>query len=653
MAQIPQNRQFQEAKVPSHWGTSERRYAQSVNDLFERLFYMFGRLSKDDLSKPLNKEITDATGNILRIETDVDNVTLTLSTVQGDVSSLTLTTQEFATRITNAEGDLSALEQTAQQFGVRLQNAEDDVTTLEATAQGLQTSVTNLGNTKNRTYINAIAPSVGLIAGDLWIDTANGNLLKRYNGSAWVAVQDGAISIAQQQADKIQWLVASGTSAANMTLTSQLYSLMASNIDLSANESIKLAVQVGGTNLIKNSKFAGSAVGWAASDAILSQNADFLRFTTNNPTGTSGIFSNTNYKPADIVVGETYTITIKARMTTGTPIYVSLNGKNNLAFSGFTWSPGPSQIQSRTFVADETTRANIIIFKWAEPNGGIVDLYWIKLERGNKGSDWSPHPEDPASGVKTSKVTIDGTGIAMTTGGAFTTTSQNFNIDAAGNVTMKGQVEAASGKIGGFTISGNKLVDTATGGTKAQFDPTTGTLILNDLEITQEDYFLTFRSRFVNKLRYFDFSNPNGSFVFRASHPDSPSYMTRFDIEMPTAGNPYGRTYNYGDSYIDGNCSAQSFTDRTPAYFGNALDELRWTSGSRSKGIDHSSLPKFAQKTIIGTRINEDGEKEDYQEEGRDLGAMVSVLTRAVQQLADKVDSQQRLIEDLNRRVSA
>ena len=275
-----------------------------------------------------------------------------------------------------------------------------------------------------------------------------------------------------------------------------------------------------------------------------------------------------------------------------------------------------------------------------------------QLEQGNTITPWKLAEEDPASGVKTSKVTIDGTGIAMTTGGTFTVGSQNFNIDAAGNVTMKGQVEASAGKIGGFTISGNKLVDTATGGTKAQFDPTTGTLILNDLEITQEDAFLTFRSRFVNKLRYFNFMNPNGGIILQTFNPNQPpgdeTWMTRFDIEMPTAAKPDGRTYNYGDSYIAGNCSALSFTDRTPAYFGDALDELRWTSGSRSKGIDHSSIPKFAQKKVLATRLLEDGSKEEYEEEARDLGAMVSVLTRAVQQLTEITERQQKQIDQLS-----
>ena len=75
---------------------------------------------------------------------------------------------------------------------------------------------------------------------------------------------------------------------------------------------------------------------------------------------------------------------------------------------------------------------------------------------------------------------------------------------------------------------------------------------------------------------------------------------------------------------------------------------MRWTSGSRSKGIDHSSIPKFAQKKVLATRLLEDGSKEEYEEEARDLGAMVSVLTRAVQQLTEITERQQKQIDQLS-----
>ena len=50
---------------------------------------------------------------------------------------------------------------------------------------------------KNRTFLQATAPT-GSSAGDLWIDTGNGNAVKRWNGSAWVdsTVASGAIGTA-------------------------------------------------------------------------------------------------------------------------------------------------------------------------------------------------------------------------------------------------------------------------------------------------------------------------------------------------------------------------------------------------------------------------------------------------------------------------
>jgi hypothetical protein len=79
--------------------------------------------------------------------------------------------------------------------------------------------------------------------------------------------------------------------------------------------------------------------------------------------------------------------------------------------------------------------------------------------------------------------------------------------------------------------------------------------------------------------------------------------------------------YGNGDVWVAANLSAASFTDRTKGYSGNALKDL---AGVRAKDgeVDHDTLPEFAK--------SDDG--------GRDLGAMISILTVAVQQLAERLD---------------
>ena len=66
-----------------------------------------------------------------------------------------------------------------------------DSATAQATADG-----------KAKTYVQDNEPTGGAYnIGDLWIDTNEGNKLYRYNGTAWVSAQDGAISTAQSTAN--------------------------------------------------------------------------------------------------------------------------------------------------------------------------------------------------------------------------------------------------------------------------------------------------------------------------------------------------------------------------------------------------------------------------------------------------------------------
>jgi len=95
--------------------------------------------------------------------------------------------------------------------------------------------------------------------------------------------------------------------------------------------------------------------------------------------------------------------------------------------------------------------------------------------------------------------------------------------------------------------------------------------------------------------------------------------------------------FSTGDVDFNGDITAASYSDNTPAY------------------EDHNSLPVFAQKTIKKPKYqdkkdekgkaikNEDGEiEQEYvgtqETKGRDLGAMISILTKAVQELTQRVE---------------
>jgi len=111
-----------------------------------------------------------------------------------------------------------------------------------------------------------------------------------------------------------------------------------------------------------------------------------------------------------------------------------------------------------------------------------------------------------------------------------------------------------------------------------------------------------------------------------------------------------------GNAYIVGNVSADSFTDRTPFYDGNALEELSKISGIDGE-IDHDTLPEFAQ--VKKLKVVEKETFEDYsnieiiEETERDLGNMISILTKGIQEQIEVNTKQQQEIEFLKAEIQA
>jgi hypothetical protein len=100
---------------------------------------------------------------------------------------------------------------------------------------------------RNRTFLyDGVHAITGMNIGDLRIDrtpVTGKNKLTRWNGTIWDDARDAAVAVSEQTATQMTWIVASGSSQANMTLTDRLYQLMAENINLEATGRIMLAVK--------------------------------------------------------------------------------------------------------------------------------------------------------------------------------------------------------------------------------------------------------------------------------------------------------------------------------------------------------------------------------------------------------------------------
>lgn len=140
-------------------------------------------------------EVGDYVPNLLAAETErVNGIRQEFRAANGKMES----------KIESVEGGLSSLTQTVRGFDTRIENAEGAVSTLSQTVNSFQTR----------------------------IQTAEGN-----------------ISTLTQTAGKIEWLIKSGTSASNFTMTDRAIKLVADNINLSGYVTITALGTAGKTTI--------------------------------------------------------------------------------------------------------------------------------------------------------------------------------------------------------------------------------------------------------------------------------------------------------------------------------------------------------------------------------------------------------------------
>lgn len=129
-------------------------------------------------------------------------------------------------------------------------------------------------DTKVTTYLSAstappATPAGGFTVGDMWMQTDQGNLLKRWSGSAWVSVQLGDAAISGVSGAKI----GSGISASNVTtgtLTGTLVGtgVNAANVSTGTMSGARVGAGINAAN-VDNGTLAGARVGAGVAPSVL------------------------------------------------------------------------------------------------------------------------------------------------------------------------------------------------------------------------------------------------------------------------------------------------------------------------------------------------------------------------------------------------
>lgn len=198
---------------------------------------------------------------------------------------------------------------------------------------------------------------------------------------------ESAKTTAEQTASKFSWLVKSGTSATDFTLTDRTAQLVANNINLNglvtfngldsntqnkindANSKID-NLKIGGRNLIK--------------DSYINMN--------------SGIYGFAN-RSVDLVKGTTYTMSFCGHTTSDdTELRVYIYDSSWKDSKAVRTTSKTDVVMSFQFTPTKTEVYTISAYSYKSQNvsGANVHLKWYKLEIGNKATDWTPAPEDKA-----------------------------------------------------------------------------------------------------------------------------------------------------------------------------------------------------------------------------------------------------------------
>ena len=296
----------------------------------------------ETVSKTLNTVKQTADSN----SANISELSKTVST-KADGSTVTALT----TRMSNAEQNLDGFKTTVSKTYVTSQTYNEKVTNLESgisAAQGTANTAKSTADSATTTANTAKSTA----------DTASNT------ASVAKSTAEGAVSTANTAKNTADGAVSTANSAKTTADAAK------SSVD---------NLEIGGRNLFRKTDTPQS-------------NNDYLT-------------AQYNYASEPLVAGETYTVTIcvtPAENVSAFQLYLSQGYivQANLYVSGT-----KKQIISKTFVASycsgrepSVNSNNGVAQFYRLPNNGTVTgnstIHWVKIEKGNKPTDWTPAPED-------------------------------------------------------------------------------------------------------------------------------------------------------------------------------------------------------------------------------------------------------------------
>lgn len=293
-----------------------------------------------------------------------------------------------------------AIDLTGQTLDIAFNNMNTTVTSVQTTANTAKstadTASSNASNAVSTANSANTSASAALSNANSAVDTAN---TAKTTATTASTNASNAVNTAN-----------SANSAANTANTNANTAVNTANTALSTANNI----QVGGRNLILNSDFSNGFTNWnksshynLLSNVCLSKNAIYADYSS----GTSSVFTDVTQPVNNVKPNMKYTISLYS--SGDIHIYFverKADGSNTATYTDNGWFPASSDINtfvksSHTFITQSDTSQGTFYIRVHGTKKGKVAM--VKLEEGNKATDWTPSPEDTDSAIASVKTVTE------------------------------------------------------------------------------------------------------------------------------------------------------------------------------------------------------------------------------------------------------
>lgn len=313
-------------------------------------------------------------GKFSWIDSDLESMLGDINLINGDVSDITTRVESLQTVSRDLQSSVAMNEQELSANGGRMTTIETDVNELEGT---MLTTITQLSNVENtitdqQTKIEANASAISLKASQASLNTLSGEV---NDINAELSVQAGQIELKAESSALTS--VDNKVAGVRNDLSTLQVSVSGISSSVSSLRSDLNVLEIGARNLVVN-----SAQGWRSSGYLVMRG-----------------FLSENWVP-----GETYTISIKGTINEGQHFGLwrdrgSRSVKSTIPFIPakglFVWTfVCPSEYPGHTYF-DEFS-----IYNYPSVGAEDSEILWVKIEKGNKATDWTPAPEDVDSSIR-------------------------------------------------------------------------------------------------------------------------------------------------------------------------------------------------------------------------------------------------------------